>query len=103
MTPTEISSIGSLLKNKPSPPSKSNPGAGSIPALPNQNQKIENKKMKTGINKNGTLQPQSTITRYNGTLADRYNCYLKNANDGKGGDITRGGKPLRTFEEWLNA
>jgi hypothetical protein len=59
--------------------------------------------MKTGINKNGTLQPQSTITRYNGTLADRYNCYLKNANDGKGGDITRGGKPLRTFEEWLNA
>jgi hypothetical protein len=47
MTPTEISSIGSLLKNKPSPPSKSNPGAGSIPALPNQNQKIENKKMKT--------------------------------------------------------
>jgi hypothetical protein len=59
--------------------------------------------MNTGINKDGTFQPQTTITRYNGTLVERYNCYLRNANDGKGGDITRGGKPLRTFKEWLNA
>jgi hypothetical protein len=59
--------------------------------------------MKTGINKNGTLQAQKTITRYNGTLAERYNCYLRNANDGKGGDITRGGAPLKSFEEWINS
>ena len=65
--------------------------------------KKENKKMNTGINKDGTFQPQTTITRYNGTLDERYSCYLKNADDGKGGDITCGGKPLRTFEEWLNA
>lgn len=59
--------------------------------------------MNTGINKDGSFQPQITITRYNGALEERYNCYLKNANDGKGGDITHGGEPLRTFEEWLNA
>ena len=65
--------------------------------------KTENKKdMKTGINKDGSFQPQTTITRYNGTLVERYNCYLRNANDGKGGDITRGGAPLKSFEEWLN-
>jgi hypothetical protein len=58
--------------------------------------------MKTGINKNGTLQPQITITRYNGTIVDRYNVYIECANDGKGGDITRNGEPLKTFEEWIN-
>jgi hypothetical protein len=28
--------------------------------------------MNTGINRDGTFQPQITITRYNGTLEDRY-------------------------------
>lgn len=59
--------------------------------------------MNTGINRDGTLQPQITITRYNGTLRDRYECYLQNANDGNGGDITRGGAPLKTFDEWLDS
>ena len=36
-------------------------------------------------------------------LLDRYNIYLACADDGNGGDITRGGAPLLTFEEWLNA
>ena len=59
--------------------------------------------MNTGINQDGTFQPQNTITRYNGTLEDRYRCYLQNANDGNGGDITRGGAPLKTFDEWLDS
>ena len=59
--------------------------------------------MNTGINKDGSFQPQTTITRYNGTLEDRYGCYLQNANDGNGGDITRGGAPLKTFDEWLDS
>lgn len=41
--------------------------------------------------------------RNQGTLEDRYQIYLACADDGKGGDITRGGKPLLTFEEWLEA
>lgn len=59
--------------------------------------------MKTGINQDGSLQPQSTITRYNGTLADRYDVYLQCCDDGKGGDITRDGEPLKTFNEWVNS
>ena len=49
------------------------------------------------------LPPQRTITRYNGTKRERYECYLLNANDGKGGDITRAGMPLKSFEEWINS
>lgn len=37
-----------------------------------------------------------------GLLEDAYQCYLTFANDGQGGDITRNGEPLLTFEEWLN-
>lgn len=59
--------------------------------------------MTTGINKDGSFQPQITITRYNGTLNDRYKTYLECANDGKGGDITRNGEPLKSFEEWMNS
>ena len=39
--------------------------------------------------------------QYQGSLEDRYRIYLECANDGKGNDITTG-KPLLTFEEWLN-
>tara|TARA_R100000900_G_scaffold86805_1_gene67874 strand:- start:649 stop:837 length:189 start_codon:yes stop_codon:yes gene_type:complete len=35
-------------------------------------------------------------------LKNRYETYLHCADDGSGGDITRGGAPLRTFEEWLS-
>ena len=40
--------------------------------------------------------------RIGGSLVDRYQCYLSCANDGNGGDSTRNGKPLFTFDEWLN-
>jgi len=58
--------------------------------------------MKTGINKNGTLQPQITRTRLRGSNEAEYEIFMAFANDGKGGDITRGGAPLPTFEEWMN-
>jgi len=35
------------------------------------------------------------------TLKDRYNVYLKCADDGKGNDITTG-EPLLTFNQWLD-
>lgn len=34
-------------------------------------------------------------------LRDRYDCYRTFADDGAGGDITRGGAPLLSYEEWL--
>lgn len=40
-------------------------------------------------------------TAYRGTNKDEYQIYLSCANDGKGGDITRDGAPLKTFEEWM--
>lgn len=40
-------------------------------------------------------------TRYEPTLEERYNAYRVFADDGKGGDITRNGEPLLTFDEWL--
>jgi len=40
-------------------------------------------------------------TRYRGTNRDEYETYLALADDGKGGDITRPGQPLKTYEEWL--
>jgi hypothetical protein len=36
-----------------------------------------------------------------GTHADEYRIYLACADDGKGGDITRNGAPLKTYDEWL--
>jgi hypothetical protein len=40
-------------------------------------------------------------TQLRGTNDQEYQIYLHCANDGKGGDITRGGAPLKTYEEWL--
>lgn len=34
---------------------------------------------------------------------DEYQIYVACADDGKGGDITRGGAPLKTFEEWMRS
>jgi len=42
-------------------------------------------------------------TKARGSNVDEYQIYLDCANDGKGGDITRNGDPLLTYEEWLNA
>lgn len=32
-----------------------------------------------------------------------YQIYIVMANDGKGCDTTNGGKPLKTYDEWLNS
>lgn len=49
-------------------------------------------------------QAQANIqTRLRGTNDQEYQVYLACADDGKGGDITRGGAPLKTYEEWLNS
>ncbi len=40
-------------------------------------------------------------TKARGTNDDEYQIYLKCANNGKGGDITRDGAPLLTYDEWL--
>jgi hypothetical protein len=42
-------------------------------------------------------------TRYRGDNDNEYQIYLACANNGKGGDITRNGQPLLSYEEWLNA
>jgi hypothetical protein len=42
-------------------------------------------------------------TQARGTNDQEYQIYLACANDGKGGDITRGGAPLLSYDEWLAA
>ncbi len=42
-------------------------------------------------------------TPQRGTDWAEYQIYLACADDGKGGDITRNGAPLKTFEEWLES
>jgi hypothetical protein len=42
-------------------------------------------------------------TQLRGTNDQEYQIYLACADDGKGGDITNNGQPLKTYEEWLNA
>lgn len=42
-------------------------------------------------------------TQTRGTNDQEYQIYLTCANDGKGGDITRNGQPLKSYEEWLSA
>jgi len=42
-------------------------------------------------------------TKQRGTNSDEYEIYRKCANNGKGGDITRDGAPLLTYEEWMGA
>ncbi|CAB4164507.1 hypothetical protein UFOVP830_44 [uncultured Caudovirales phage] len=53
---------------------------------------------------NDTLLPSADWqTRSRGDNDSEYQIYLACADDGKGGDITRNGKPLKTYYEWLNA
>ena len=40
-------------------------------------------------------------TPVRGSNEQEYQLYLDCADDGKGGDVTRNGKPLLTFDEWL--
>lgn len=40
---------------------------------------------------------------HRGSLEDEYKIYRYHADDGKGGDLTNGGKPLKTFDEWMNS
>jgi len=42
-----------------------------------------------------------TRTKIRGTNRQEYEAYLVWADDGKGGDITNGGAPLKTYDEWL--
>lgn len=42
-------------------------------------------------------------TQIRGDDYDEYLIYLDCADDGKGGDITNGGEPLKTYEEWLES
>ena len=42
-------------------------------------------------------------TRQRGDNDSEYLIYLSCANDGKGGDITRNGAPLLSYDEWLAA
>lgn len=42
-------------------------------------------------------------TQARGTNDSEYQLYLDFADDGKGGDITRGGAPLKTYDEWINS
>ena len=59
--------------------------------------------MNTGINKDGTLKPQTIRTKLRGTNDQEYQIYLDCADDRQGGDITRNGAPLKTYDEWLNS
>lgn len=52
----------------------------------------------------GTLIPAADWqTQARGTNDQEYQIYLTFANDGKGGDITRNGAPLKSYDEWLNS
>lgn len=46
---------------------------------------------------------EATQTKYRGSNDQEYQIYLSCADDGKGGDITRNGLPLKTYGEWLNS
>lgn len=54
------------------------------------------------LNENPALLPAANWqTPVRGTNDQEYQIYLSCANDGKGGDITRGGAPLKSYDEWL--
>lgn len=54
------------------------------------------------LNDNDALLPAANWqTPVRGTNDQEYQIYLSCADDGKGGDITRGGAPLKSYDEWL--
>ena len=44
---------------------------------------------------------QDWQTQARGTNDQEYQIYLACADNGKGGDITNEGKPLKTYTEWM--
>ena len=40
-------------------------------------------------------------TKARGTNDNEYQIYLACADNGKGGDVTRNGAPLLTYDEWM--
>ena len=48
------------------------------------------------------LTNESWQTKTRGTNEDKYQMYLTFADDGSGIDFTTG-KPLKTYDEWLNS
>ena len=53
---------------------------------------------------NQTLIPNANWqTQQRGTNDQEYQIYLACADNGQGGDITRGGAPLLTYNQWLAA
>jgi len=42
-------------------------------------------------------------TKARGTNEDEYEIYRACADDGKGGDITRNGEPLLSYDEWVQS
>jgi len=42
-------------------------------------------------------------TQSRGTNDQEYQIYLSCADNGQGGDITRNGAPLKSYEEWVNS
>jgi len=57
--------------------------------------------MKTTTNE--LVRTQFWQTRDRGTNCDEYQIYRECADDGKGGDITNDGLPLKTYQEWLSS
>jgi hypothetical protein len=59
----------------------------------------------TQANKVGTMQLEQNDfwqTTSRGTHNSEYQLYLDHSGDSKGNDITTG-KPLKTFDEWMNS
>jgi hypothetical protein len=53
---------------------------------------------------NGHLEVLDTWqTQTRGDNDSEYQIYLACADDGNGGDITRNGAPLKTYDEWLSS
>ena len=48
-------------------------------------------------------QNENWQTQTRGSNNDEYQIYLALADDGNGGDITRNGAPLKTYDEWINS
>jgi hypothetical protein len=56
------------------------------------------------MTENNQLLPNANWqTQQRGNNDAEYQIYLSCADDGKGGDITRSGEPLKTYDEWLNS
>ena len=53
------------------------------------------------MNRDQLLPSDTWQTQSRGTNDQEYQIYLSCADNGKGGDITRNGEPLLTYDQWL--